>query len=123
VEFENALIPVTSTELDRSALSHGLHDLVNVPWLVTVARRVVGRYTLVVLVSDTLLHAINDVIIVGVHVVLGIVAPDPLGELGGSKAGVKLDFLPVGVLEELCVAEAELLCARVADETRIMLDR
>jgi hypothetical protein len=54
--------------------------------------------------------------------VLGIVAPDPLGELGGSKAGVELDFLPVGVLEELCVAEAEFLCARVTDETRMMLD-
>jgi hypothetical protein len=73
-------------------------------------------------VSDTLLHAIDNVVVVGVHVVFGIVAPDPAGELGGSEAGVELYFLPVGVLQELCVAEAELLCARVADETIVMLD-
>jgi hypothetical protein len=121
MSLRDRLIPVTGTELDRSALSHGIHNLVNVPWLVTVARGVVGRYALVVLVSDTLLHAIDNVVVVGVHVVLGIVAPDPLGELGGSETGVELDFLPVGVLEELCVAEAELLCARVTDETRVML--
>ena len=117
------LIPVTGTELDGSARSHGIHDLVDVPWLVTVARRVVGRYALVVLVSDTLLHAIDNVVVVGVHVVLGIVAPDPGGELGSGEAGVELYFLPVGVLEKLCVAEAKLLCARVADETVWMLDR
>lgn len=121
-DLRGHLIPVTGTELNRSAVSHGIHDLVNVPWLVTVARRVVGRYTLVVLVSDTLLHTIDNVVVVGVHVVFGIVTPDPAGELGGSEAGVELYFLPVSVLQELCVAEAELLCARVADETMVMLE-
>lgn len=71
--------------------------------------------------SDTLLHAIDNVVVVGVHIVLGVVAPDPGRELGGSEAGVELYLFPVGVLKKLCVAEAELLCARVTDETIMML--
>lgn len=43
-------------------------------------------------------------------------APHPLGELGGGAAGVKLDFGPVGLLEELGVGEAEFLGAGVAGE-------
>jgi hypothetical protein len=117
------LLPVTGSKIDRLASSHICHNVLNVPWLVTVARRVVGRNTLIVLVSDTLLHAINDIVVIGVHVVLGIVAPDPLGQLGSSQTGVELDLCPVRVLEELCVTEAKLLCARVADETITRLEK
>jgi hypothetical protein len=45
------------------------------------------------------------------------VAPHPLGQLGRGAAGVELDLVPVGVLKELGVGEAEFLGARVADET------
>jgi len=110
-KFSRRLVPVTGAKLDGPAVSHGVHNLVDVPWLVTVTRRVVRRDTLVILVSNTLLHAVNNVVVVGVHVVLGVVTPDPLGELGSSHARIELDLLPVGVLEELCVTEAELLCA------------
>lgn len=42
--------------------------------------------------------------------------PDPFGELGCGAARVELDFVPVGVLEELGVREAEFLGAGVSDE-------
>jgi CelD/BcsL family acetyltransferase involved in cellulose biosynthesis len=45
------------------------------------------------------------------------VAPDPFGELGLRAAGVELDFVPVSVLEEFGVGEAEFLGARVSDES------
>jgi hypothetical protein len=45
------------------------------------------------------------------------VAPHPLGQLGSGTAGVELDLVPVGVLKEFGVREAEFLGARVANET------
>ena len=42
--------------------------------------------------------------------------PDPFGELGGGATWVEFDFVPVCVLEEFGVGEAEFLGAGVADE-------
>lgn len=44
-------------------------------------------------------------------------APDPFGELGLRAARVEFDFVPVCVLEEFGVGEAEFLGTGVADET------
>jgi hypothetical protein len=48
------------------------------------------------------------------------VAPDPFREFGLCAAGIELDFVPVGVLEEFSVGEAELLSAGIADESIIL---
>lgn len=117
MDLNNTLIPVARAKLERLACSHVVHDLLNVPWLVAVAGGVVGGHTLVVFESDVLLHAVDNVVVVLVGVVFGVVAPDPAWELGGCAAGVQLDLFPVGFLEELGVAEAELLSTGVADES------
>ena len=46
----------------------------------------------------------------------GYVTAIRAAQLGLSTAGVKLDLVPVSVLEELCVGEAKFLCARCTDE-------
>ena len=46
-------------------------------------------------------------------------APDPLGEFGLRAARVEFDFVPVGVLKEFGVGEAEFLGAGIADESTL----
>lgn len=43
-------------------------------------------------------------------------APDPFGQLGLRAARIKLDLVPVCVLQEFSVGEAELLGAGIANE-------
>ena len=54
--------------------------------------------------------------VVFVGMLLGIVLPDPFWEFGGGFAGIYIDLVPVGLLQEFGVCEADLLGAGVADE-------
>lgn len=113
------LLPVTGAELDRLALVHIFHDLVDAPWLVLVSRRVVGWDRVVLVDRDVLLHSLNILLIILVCEDLRIVAPDPLRQLRRRFSRVKLDFLPVSLLQKLCIGETQLLRARIPDETVI----
>lgn len=111
------LIPVTGTKVKGLTSPHVIHDILNVPGLVLVTRWVVWWHALVLIEANVLLHTVNNSVEVLVDVVLGIVAPNPAGHLGLSTARVELDLLPVGLLEELGVAETQLLGASITDES------
>lgn len=51
---------------------------------------------------------------------LGIVLPNPLRESRGRLARIDLDLIPVGLLQELGVGEANLLRAGCAGESAIL---
>jgi hypothetical protein len=54
--------------------------------------------------------------VIFISVSLRVVRPDPFREFGSGATRVELDFVPVGVLQEFGVGEAQLLGAGVADE-------
>jgi hypothetical protein len=110
-------LPVSRPKINRLTSPHIVHNLLDAPGLVLVARRVVGLERSLVLHVDALLHALGALVVVLICVCLRVVRPHPLGQLGLRAARVELDFVPVGVLEKLGVGEAEFLGAGVADET------
>lgn len=113
------LLPVTSSKINRLTRPHVIHDLLDAPRLVLVALGVVGLELVFILHVNALLQRLRALLVVLVYVGLRVVRPNPLGELGSGTARVKLDLVPVGVLEEFGVGEAELLGAGVTDEAVI----
>lgn len=111
------LLPVTRAQFHWPTRTHVIHDLLDTPGLVLVALGVVGLELVLILHVDALFETLCALLVVLVCVRLGIVAPYPLGQLRGGTTRVKLDLVPVGVLEELGIGEAEFLGAGVADET------
>jgi hypothetical protein len=113
------LLPISRTKINRLASAHILHNLLNAPGLILVTLGVVGLERSLVCHVDALLQALGAQSVVFVGVGFGVVRPHPFGELGCGAARVELDFVPVGVLEEFGVGEAELLGARIADEAAL----
>jgi len=110
------LFPVTSSKINRHARPHVVHDLLNAPWLVFVALRVVRLKFVFILHVNALLQRLRTLLVVLIYVGLGVVRPNPFGQFGSSATGIKLDLVPVGVLEKFSVGEAELLGTGVADK-------
>jgi len=73
------LFPVTSSEINRHARPHVIHDLLNAPRLVLVALGVVGLKLVFILHVDALLQRLRTLLVVLVYVSLRVVRPNPLG--------------------------------------------
>lgn len=92
------LIPVALSKINRYAMAHILHNLLNRPRLIFVARREVrGDITLVK--GNALVHRLDILGVVLIRVDLRVMLPHPLRVLGLSSARVDLDLIPIGVLQ------------------------
>ena len=111
-------LPITSSQINRLSSPHILHDVFDTPRLEFVSLGVVRLKRIFVLHVHTLLQALGALGVVFVCVSFRVVGPDPFGKFGCGAARVELDFVPVGVLEEFGVGEAELLGAGIADESK-----
>lgn len=109
------LLPLSRPKVNRNALVHAVHDIINGPRLILVSRREVGWYVRFVKL-DALVHVVDILLVVLISIWFGVVAPDPFGELGLCTSRIEFDLVPVRLLEKLCVGEAELLSAGVSDE-------
>lgn len=110
------LVPVAPTKVNGPAIPHVIHDVFNVPGLVFVAWRVIWWDALLLVEWNTLVHGLDALLVIVVRILLRVVAEDPAWQLRGRTARINLDLVPVGVLEEFSVGEAELLRASVSDE-------
>jgi len=111
----HSLIPISRSQIHTNPLPHTIHNMINIPRLPLIPRRIVGLDPGLIK-GNTFLHRLHvlGVVLVGVH--LWVMVPDPARVLGLREAWVQLHFAPVGFLQELGVGEADFLGAGVAEE-------
>ena len=110
-------LPVPWTQINGLSGPHILHDILNTPGLVLVPARIVRLKRILIPHVHALLQTLCRFLVVFVRVGFRVVRPDPFGQFRGCTAGVELDFVPVGVLQELGVGEAEFLGTGVSNES------
>lgn len=113
------LLPVTRTKINSIASSHVIHNLLDAPGLILVALWIIGFKLVFIPHVDALAEGLGALIVVFIRIGFRVMGPHPLGQFGGCTPGVDLDLVPVGVLEQLGIGEAEFLRARIANEAKL----
>ena len=92
------LIPITLSKINRYTMTHILHNLLNRPRLILVARREIW-WDITLVKRNALVHRLDILGVILIRVDLRVMLPHPLRVLGLSSARVDLDLVPIGVLQ------------------------